>query len=210
MTGGGRGVWALFGAGAAIGGTAVWGLALAARIGVLRMLLELFPRSTWDAVTWGLIPALMLAPPVLQGIGVACLAGTRPARLGRGVAGSLVGTLAAAAVIGAALLMWVRRLPPRALAEVAQGAPEVLAPAFGIVVLAGWLGIAGRLQAVQWLRWGAVPIAVVIVALTWVRAHGPLMAVSYVLDRPEVTAFFAAVAVGGGAGSAGAVRIGRI
>lgn len=197
-----NGFWALCLAGIAIGGTGVWVVALAARVGVLRMLLELFPRPAWETVTWGLIPAMLLAPPALQGIGIAYLAAARPARVGRGVLGGLAGTLVAAALIGAAVLVWVRRLPPRTLAAVARGAPEVLIPLFAILVLAGWLSIAGRLPVVRWLRWGAFPLAVVIVALAWLHAHGHLMALSYVLNPPEMSGLFAAVALGGAVGSA--------
>ncbi len=63
MTGRAHGFWALCLAGIAIGGTGVWVVALAARVGILRMLLEIFPRPAWETVTWGLIPAVLLAPP---------------------------------------------------------------------------------------------------------------------------------------------------
>ncbi len=95
-----------------------------------------------------------------------------------------------------------------ALAAVVRGTPEVLIPLFAILVLAGWLSIAGRLRVVRWLRWGAFPLAIVIVALAWLRAHGQLVALSYVLDRPEMNGFFAAVTLGGALGSAGAVTAG--
>ncbi len=208
MTGRAHGFWALCLAGIAIGGTGVWVVALAARVGILRMLLEIFPRPAWETVTWGLIPAVLLAPPALQGIAIACLAAARPARVGRGVLGSLAGTFVAAALIGVAVLLWVRRLPPPTLAAVARGTPEVLIPLFAILVLAGWLSIAGRLQVVRWLRWGAFPLAIVIVALAWLHAHGQLVALSYVLDRPEMNGFFAAVTLGGALGSAGGVVAG--
>ncbi len=203
------GFGALAGAGIAIGGTGVWGLAAAARVGVLRLLLELFPRPTWDSVTWGLIPALMLAPPVVQGVLVALLAGRRPAPIVLGAAGSVAGTGIMAGLVGIAVLVWVRRLPPQTVAALARGTPEALVPAFGMLVLAGWLLIAGRLRHLRWLRRGAVPLAVAFVALAWLRAHGQLMALSYVLDRPEVNGFFVSVALGGAVGSAWAVRTGR-
>jgi hypothetical protein len=208
-TGGTAGFWSLVAAGVGIGGAGVWALAAAARAGVLRMLLEIFPKPTWESVTWGLIPALLLAPCVLQGAGVACLAAARPARIGRAVIGSLIGTCLAGGLIAAAVLLWVRRLPPPALAALTRDAPEVLVPFFAIVVLAGWLDIAARLPAARWLRRRTGLLAVLVVAFFWLRAHGRLMALSYVLDRPEMNVFFIAVALGGSAASAGAVRVSR-
>ncbi len=202
------GFWGLCLAGIAIGGTGMWAVALAARVGVLRMLLEIFPRPAWEAVTWGLIPAVLLAPPVVQGVAAAYLASARPARIGRGVLGSLTGTVAAAVLMGGAALLWVRRLSPPVLAAVARGTPEVLIPLFAILVLAGWLWIAARMGPARRLRWAAFPLAVVMVALAWLRAHGQVMALSYVLDRPEMNGLFAAVALGGAVGSAGAVVAG--
>lgn len=196
------GFWELAAPGVAVGGTGVWGLAAAARAGVLRMLLEVFPRSAWDGVTWALIPALMLAPPMLQGVVLAYLAGGRPAPVWRGITGGVAGTVIAAGVFGAAILGGVRRLPPRSVAVLARMTPEVLIPAFGIVLVAGWLLILGRLHALRWLRWAAVPLAAAAVLAAWLRVHGQVLALAYVLDRPEVNGFFAAVAVGGAVGAA--------
>ncbi len=53
--------WELTACGAAAGGTGVWGLAAAARVGWLRAFLDLFPHSSWDALTWVLIPILLLS-----------------------------------------------------------------------------------------------------------------------------------------------------
>jgi len=200
-----RGFWGLAAAGIAIGGTGVWGLAAAARVGLLRQLLEVFPRSTWDAVTWGLIPALMLAPPVVQGVALAYLTGNHPAPVARGAAGGVAGTVVAG-IVGTAVVAGVRRLPPQTAAALARTTPEVLVPGFGILVLAGWLMIAGRFRMLRWLRWGALPLAAVVVALAWLRAHGQVVALSYILDRPEVSGFFVSVVAGGTAGSVWAVR----
>ena len=63
--------WELAACGAAAGGISVWAVAAAARAGWLRALLDLFPRSTWDGVTWALIPLLLLVPMMLQGTVVA-------------------------------------------------------------------------------------------------------------------------------------------
>src|SRR5207244_12270332 len=52
--------WELTACGAAAGGTGVWGLAAAARVGWMRAFLGLFPHSTCDALTWGLSPAPLL------------------------------------------------------------------------------------------------------------------------------------------------------
>jgi len=203
------GFWLLAGAGAAVGGTAVWGLSAAARVGVLRMLLEMFPRPAWDGVTWALIPALMLVPPVLQGAAQAYLDGGRPAPLGRGIVGSVLGTVIAAGIFGTAILQGVRRLPPPTVAGLARMTPDVLIPIFGALLVAGWLVMFGRLAGVRWLWWGAAPIAAGVMLLGWLRAHGQVLALAYVLDRPEVNGFFAAVAVGGAAGGAWAVRAGQ-
>ncbi len=203
------GFWELAGAGAAVGGTGVWGLSAAARVGLLRMLLEVFPRSTWDGVTWALIPALMLAPPVLQGAVQSYLGGGRPAPLWRGIVGSVAGTVVAAAIFGAAILEGVRRLPSQTVSGLARMTPEVLIPVFGTLLVAGSLLILGRLGRLRWLRWGAVPLAAAVVLAAWLRAHGQALALAYVLDRPEVNGFFAAVAVGGAAGGAWAAGAGR-
>lgn len=200
-------LWEMIGAGVAIGGTGVWALAAAARVGVLRAILDLFPRVSWDAVTWGLIPALLLAPIVIQGAGVAAVAG-RGRALWAGAAGGALGSLIALAVLGAALLIGVRQLPRDGQIWLGRTAPEALIMGFSAAVLAGWLVIVARLARVPWPRWAAVPVAAAAVAVAWTRAHHSVIAASYVLDRPEANGFFAAVAVGGAVGSAWAVRRG--
>jgi hypothetical protein len=199
-------VWELIGAGVAIGGTAVWALAAAARVGVLRAVLELFPRAAWDAVTWGLIPALLLTPIVILGLAVAAMSGRYPAAWAGATAGAAVGSLAALAAIGGVLLAGVRQLPRGSQVWLGRAAPEALIIAFGAAILAGWLVVAARLARVPHFRWAAVPVAAAAVALAWPRAHHTVVAISYVLDRPEANGYFAAVAVGGAVGSAWAAR----
>ncbi|HLJ60449.1 MAG TPA: hypothetical protein VKZ50_12025 [bacterium] len=194
--------WELAGAGAAVGGAGVWALAAAARVGALRLLLDLFPRATWDAVTWGLIPMLLFVPCAAQGALVAWLAGPRPGSAWRAVLWSACGTLVALGVFGAALLYGVRRLPPHTIAVVAKTAPNVLIATFAFALLAGWLLVVARCTRWWRLRAFAVPIAAVAVGLAEWRAHGHLVALSYVLDRTEAEGFFAAVAVGGALGAA--------
>jgi hypothetical protein len=201
-------VWELFGAGVAIGGTGVWALAAAARVGVLRAILELFPRASWDAVTWGLIPALLVAPIVIQGAGVAALAGRDRASWAVAAGGAAAGSLIGLAVLGAALLIGVRQLPRDGQVWLGRTAPEALIIGFSAAVLGGWLVIAMRLARVPWPRWTAVPVAAAAVAVAWIRAHHNVVAASYVLDRPEANGFFAAVAVGGALGSAWAAHRG--
>lgn len=202
--------WELAGAGLAVGGTAVWALAWAARVGALRLLLELFPRAAWDRVTWVLVPALLLLPPVAVGLVLACLAGGRPQTAVRAIAGGLAGTIAAGALLGAAVLLVARRLPPPAAAQLARAVPGVLAPAFGILLVAGWLVVAGRLFALRPLR-GALPLpaAAALVAAAWLLAPGGVRAAAYVLDRPELGGLLAAVSLGGALGSAWAIVLGR-
>jgi cytochrome b subunit of formate dehydrogenase len=199
------------GAGLAIGATGVWALAAAARVGVLRALLDLFPRGSWDAVTWVLIPLLLLAPIVIQGIAVAAFADgatmkSNPAAWASTAAGAAAGSLLALAVFGAGLLVGVRQLPRDPQVWLGRTAPEALIIAFSGTVLAGWLIVAARLARASWLRRAAVPVAAAVVALAWIRAHHMVIALSYVLDRPEANGFFAAVAVGGAVGSAWAAR----
>ena len=198
-------MWELAGAGLAIGGTGVWALAAAARVGVLRMLLDLFPRATWDTVTWVLIPALLLAPVVVQGLAVAVLAGRRAgawAAAGAAVAGA--GT--ALAVIGGVLLLIVRPLPRGTQVWLERTVPGALIFGFTAAVLAGWLLVAGRAARVPRLRPAAVPVAAAAAAIAWTGAHHVVIALSYVFDRPEASGFFAAVALGGGVGAAWAAR----
>jgi len=200
------GFWELAVSGVAVGGTAVWAVAAAARVGVLRLLLEVFPRATWDTVTWGLIPLVLFVPCAAQGAVLAWLSGRRPAPARRAVLGSALGTLVAMGVLGAALLDGVRRLPPRTLAVLAKTAPDVLIVLFTLLIAAGWLLMiaraAGRLVAGR----VAVLLAAVALAVLWQRGHAQIVALSYILDRPEANGFFASVAVGGGLGTAWAVR----
>lgn len=199
--------WELIGAGIAIGGTSVWALAAAARIGVLRALLDVFPRASWDAVTWVLIPALLLVPIVIQGTAVAALS-RRTSAMVPGAGAAAAGSLAALAVFGAALLIGLRQLPRDVQVWLGRAAPEALIIGFTGAVLAGWLLVVARLARAAWLRRAATPLAAVVVAVAWIRAHHTVVALSYVLDRPEANGFFAAVAVGGAVGSAWAARRG--
>ncbi|MHB8733086.1 MAG: hypothetical protein ACYDAB_15020 [bacterium] len=201
-------MWELIGAGLAVGATGVWALAAAARVGALRAILDLFPRASWDAVTWVLIPALLLAPVAIQGVAVAAFAGRRPAAWGRAAAGAAAGSLLALAVFGAALLVGVRQLPRGGQVWLGRTAPEALILGFSGTVLAGWLTVVARLARTSWLRWAALPVAAALVAVAWIRAHHTVVALSYILDRPEANGFFAAVAVGGAVGSAWAARRG--
>ncbi len=197
--------WELLGAGAAVGGTAVWGLAAAARVGLLRLLLEAFPRPSWDAVTWVLIPALLLLPPVLQGAAVGGLAAPRLAQVGRGLGGSVGGTFVGVAILAVTLVFGVRRLPSPAIAALSRTLPIPLTLGFFGLLVAGWVLVAGRLLGARWLRWAALPLGAVLTALAWILAHGHVVALSYVLDRPEVEGFFVSVALGGALGSAWSV-----
>jgi hypothetical protein len=198
--------WELFAAGVAAGGTGVWALAAAARVGVLRALLDLFPRASWDAVTWVLIPALLLAPIVVQAATVAAVAGRRPALWAGTAAAAAAGSFAALGLIGAALLLGLRHLPREDALWLNRTAPPALIAGFAGAVLAGWLIIGASAARVRRFRWAAVPAAAVVVALLWVRMHHMIIVLSYVLDRPEANGFFAAVGLGGGAGSAWAAR----
>ena len=213
-------VWELIGAGVAIGGTAVWALAAAARVGVLRAVLDLFPHASWDAVTWGLIPALLVMPIVVTGLAVAAMSGrppadkrpatmkSMPARWAGATAAGAVGSLVALGAIGTVLLAGVRLLPRASQVWLGRTAPEALIIAFATAIVAGWLVVVARVARVPHLRWAAVPVAAAAVVLAWTRAHHTVVAVSYVLDRPEANGYFAAVAVGGAVGSAWAARRG--
>ncbi|HKV44406.1 MAG TPA: hypothetical protein VJT32_07010, partial [bacterium] len=128
---------------AAVGGVGAWGLAAAARVGWLRALLDLFPRSSWDVVTWEMIPALLLLPLVLQGIVVAALGSARPIPVGRGIAGSVGGTLLFVLAAGAAFAGAVRYVPAAAMGELARTLPPSTTLLGGALVLAGWLLAAG-------------------------------------------------------------------
>jgi len=88
----------------------------------------------------------------------------------------------------------------------AKTAPDVLIVLFTLLIAAGWLLMiaraAGRLVAGR----VAVLLAAVALAVLWQRGHAQIVALSYILDRPEANGFFASVAVGGGLGTAWAVR----
>jgi hypothetical protein len=114
----------------------------------------------------------------------------------------VLGTLVALAVFGAALLDGVRRLPPRTIAVLAKTAPNALIAGFAVLLVAGWLLIAARCTGRRWLGALAVPLASAAVGLAEWRAHGHVVALSYVLNRTEAEGFFAAVAVGGALGAA--------
>jgi hypothetical protein len=193
------GFWELAGAASAVGGTAVWGFALAAREGLLRGLLEVFPRSTWDAVTWGLIPALMLIPLVLQGAAVALMSPIRPAPVGRAVGGAVGGTLLAMGVFGAVLIVGRVLIQPIVATVPILG--DLFTVCFGIALVAGWLVIAAQIPALGWLRRTSLPLALAAVTVAWAEAHAAVMSLVFVLDQREMNGFFASVAVGGAVGS---------
>jgi hypothetical protein len=199
------GLWELFGAGLAAGGTAVWALAAAARVGVLRAILDVFPRASWDAVTWVLIPALLVAPIVVQGFAVALLAGRLRAGW-TGAAAAVAGSLIALAVFGVVILVGVRNLPKDAQGWLGRNATEALIIGFIGAMVAGWLAITARAARWPYARWIIVPAAAVAAAAAWTGARHTIVALSYVLDRPEANGFFAAVALGGAAASAWVVR----
>ena len=196
------GFWELVGAGVAVGGTGVWGLAVAARVGTLRLVLDLFPASWWDGITWGLIPVLLLLPPVLQGATVAWLAPGRYARVGLAIAGSIGGTVVAGAVFGTALFLGVRHLPSSAVAFLARTAPVLLIIGFIALILAGWVLTLGVLVRLRGLRRAALPLGVAVTALAWILVRGHVLALSYVLEHTEAEAFFASVTLGGAVGAA--------
>jgi len=202
-------MWDLIGAGLAIGGTAVWVLAAAARVGALRALLDLFPRAAWDAVTWALIPALLAAPIVVQGLAVAGLGRRRPAAWLRATAGAAAGAVIALAAIGTALLVGLRALPHEAEGWLVRTGPQALIIGFTGAIVAGWIVALGRVLRVPYAGWAAVPVGAAAIAVAWTRAHHTVIALSYILDRPEANGFFAAVAVGGAVGSAWGARGGR-
>ncbi len=187
--------------GAAVGGAAVWGLAVAARAGWLRVLLDLYPRSSWDRITWVLIPVLLLLPLIAQGTAVAFLAPSRPIPAGRGIVGSILGTLSALAV-GLAVFVLASRVPGLAGGAAARAVPIPLTLGCGALLTATSLRVAGRSRGVAWLRSAAVPAAAASAAAAWVFARGWVLAASYLLDRAEAVVFFVAVAAGGAVGAA--------
>ncbi len=203
------GMWELLLEAAAVGGTGVWGVAEASRVGILRLLLDLFPRSSWEAVTWVLVPAVLLVAPAVQGVAAALLGGEGPSSWGRAVAGSLGGTIVALGSLGAAALWGERHLPPSVLTSAIAATPEVLVLGGGTVVGGGWLLLLGRVAGAPLVRRAALPVAVGARAVGWGAARPYLVAWTYALDRPEASGFFVAVAVGGAAGSVWAARIGR-
>lgn len=192
--------WELAGSGAAIGGTGVWAFALAARVGVLRGLLDVFPRSTWGAVTWVLIPALMLLPSVLQGAGVALASEVRPAPVRRAVGGAVGGTLVASLLLGLGFAIF--RVPVQATLGLIPILSDLFTVCFMIVLVTGWLTIAGLHPALGWLRRAALLVALPVVMVIWAVAHAQATALVNVLDQHEVNGLFVAVAIGGAAVSA--------
>ena len=194
--------WELAACGAAAGGTAVLVLAAAARVGWLRMLLEVFPRTTWETVTWGLIPLLLIAPLLVQGLVVARLALPHPAPTGRAIAGGAAGT--GLVLIGAAavILSTARHITAALAAAIAQGAPGALPVVLGVLLAGGWLLILGRGLESRWLRRAAVPLAVLGGIMAWLLARRWVLAGAAVLDRAELVAYLASVVIGGSVGSA--------
>jgi hypothetical protein len=192
--------------GAAVGAVGAWGLAAAARVGWLRALLDLFPRTSWDAVTWGMIPAVLLVPLVLQGMAVAALGASRPIPAWRGIAGSVGGTLLFVFTAEVVFAGAERYVPAPVIGRLARTLPPSTMLLGGMLVLAGWLLATGRALGSVWLRRAAVPLAVLGAAAAWLRARGWVLAAANVLDRAEAVVFFTAVVVGGTLGSVWATR----
>ena len=200
--------WELVACGAAAGGTTVWGLAAAARVGWLRMLLEIFPRSTWETVTWVLIPLLLITPLVVQSLVVARLASPHPAQAAWTVVGSVAGSGLLLITAAAVILGGVRHLTAAVAATIAQSLPGALNVGFGVLLATGWLLVLGRWLGSRWLRRAAVPLAVLGGIMTWLLARRWVIAGAAVLDRAELVAYFASVVIGGSVGSAwGAFRV---
>lgn len=192
-------IWERAGVASAMGGTAVWVCALAARVGVWRAVLQVFPRFTWDAVTWLLIPALFLLPPALQGAGVALASDIRPAPIWRVIGGAVGGTVLAAVILEVGFV--VGRPVIQAVLGLVPILSELTSVCFGIVMVTGWLVLAARIPALARLRAAALPVALPAVTLVWALAHAQAAAAVNVLDQHEITGLFAAVALGGAAGS---------
>ena len=201
---GGPEVWERTAWGAAVGGVAVWGLAAAARVGWLRVLLDLYPRSSWERITWVLIPVLLLLPVIVQGTAVAFLAPSRPIPAGRGIVGSIAGTLGGLAA-GLAVFVLAVRVPGIAGGAAVRAVPIPLTLGCGALLIAASLSVAGRSSQIAWLRMAAVPAAAAAALAAWVVARGWVVAASSILDRAETAVFFVAVAVGGAVGSAWSV-----
>lgn len=192
-------IWEKVGAASAMGGTAVWACALATRVGVWRAVLQAFPRFTWDAVTWLLIPAVFLLPPVLQGVGVALASDVRPAPWRPAIWGAVGGTLLAALILEIGFV--IGRPVIQATLGLVPILSEFTSVCFGIVMVAGWLVLAARIPALAWLRAAALPVALPVVTLVWALAHGRAVSVVNVLGQHEIIGLFAAVALGGAVGS---------
>jgi hypothetical protein len=197
--------WGLVACGVLVGGATVWGLAAAARVGWLRALLDVYPKSSWDRITWVLIPVLLMLPLIAQGTAVALASSSRPMPAGRGIAGSAAGSLAAL-VVGAILAVGARRLPAFAGGAVAGALPAMLVLGYGVVVVAWWLSVVTRPVRRRWTRWAVVISALAAAGAMWLLARGWILSASYVFDRAEIIAFFIAVAAGGGLAAAWAVR----
>lgn len=198
------GFWERAAWGAGGGGAAVWGLAAAARAGWLRALLDLSPRSSWERITWVLIPVLLLLPLVAQGILVGLLAPSRTVLAGRGIIGSIAGTVGGLAV-GLVVLVLAGRVAGLAGTSVARAVPVPLTLACGALLIAAALSLAGRARRIGWLRSAAIPAAAAAAAGAWTLARGWVLSASYVLDRAETVVFFVAVAAGGAWGAAWSV-----
>ncbi len=190
--------------GAGVGGLAVWALAAAARTGWLRVLLDLYPRSSWERITWVLIPVLLLLPLIAQGAAVALLGPSRPVPAGRGIAGSIAGTVGGLAA-GLAVFVLAARVPGLATGSTARAVPVPLTLGCGALLIAVALRAAGRSSGSATLRFAAVPSALVAALAAWVFARDSVREASYVLDRAETLVFFVAVVVGGAAGAAWSV-----
>lgn len=194
--------------GAAVGGAAVWGLAAAARAGWLRVLLDLYPRSSWERITWVLIPVLLLLPLIVQGVAAAWASPWRPVPAGRGIVGSITGTFAALAA-GLVLIVLATRVlsvPAKHALPAARTAPVPLILGCGALLVALALRAAARSHGIAWLRSAAVPVAVAAAGAVWLVARDRVLQASYVLDRAETAVFFVAVAAGGALGAAWSVR----
>jgi hypothetical protein len=176
-------------------------MAAAARVGWLRALLDLYPKSSWDRVTWVLIPVLLMLPLIVQGTVVALLSWRRPVPAIRGIAGSVAGTLLVLVMI-IALFVAAHRLPAAVATRVMRALPVPLILGCGALFIAGGVDVAGRVLDRRWVRRAAVPAALAATGAAWVLARGWVLSASYVLGHPEIVAFFVAVALGGGVGSA--------
>lgn len=179
----------------------MWGLAAAARAGWLRVLLDLYPRSSWERITWVLIPVLLLLPLIAQGATVASLSPLRPFPVGRGIMGSIAGTVGGLAA-GLAVFVLAGRVPGLATGSTARAVPIPLTLGCAALLIAAALSAAGRASGIARLRFAAVPVAAVAALLAWVVARGWVLEASYVLDRAETLVFFVAAAVGGALGAA--------